>query len=311
MLKVLVTGGLGFIGSHLVDQYIHNGYDVVILDNLSTGTLSNLNPDARFINMSLLDGTLADCLQNEKPDIVNHQAAQVNVRTSVNDPFYDVETNLLGTIRLLQAGGQVGIKKFIFASSGGTVYGETSKIALPETFNTKPVSPYGINKLASEFYVDFFAKHHGFQSIILRYSNVYGLRQNPASESGVVSIFENRIRNGLPPVVYGDGEQIRDYIHVSDVIAANILVSELESPKHEIFNVGTGKGTSLNELLTLFYQVYPDAKPPVYTNAKTGDLDFNVLSINKLTSLGWSPQISLKEGINQLCHEGIRRGDIK
>lgn len=301
-MKVLVTGGLGFIGSHIVDQYINHGYEVVILDNLSTGSLSNLNPDARHFSMSLLDDTLADCLQKEKPDIINHQAAQVNVRTSVANPIYDVETNLIGTIRLLQTASRVGIKKFIFASSGGTVYGQTPKIALPETFNTNPVSPYGINKLASEFYVDFYAKLYGFQSFILRYSNVYGLRQNPLSESGVLSIFKNRIRNGLSPVVFGDGEQIRDYIHVSDVVAANILVSQLESPEHEIFNVGTGKGTSLNELLTLFYQVYPDAKPPVYSNAKAGDLDFNVLSVNKLTSLGWSPQISLKEGINQLCH---------
>ncbi|MCQ6280430.1 NAD-dependent epimerase/dehydratase family protein [Bacillus sp. EB600] len=302
-MKVLVTGGLGFIGSHLVDQYILYGYDVVILDNLSTGSLSNLNPDTSLINMSLLDNTLADCLHKEKPDIISHQAAQVNVRTSVTNPIYDVETNLLGTIRLLQAAGQVGIKKFIFASSGGTVYGQTPEIALPETFNTKPVSPYGINKLASEFYVDFYAKQYGFQSIILRYSNVYGSRQNPASESGVVSIIKNRLQSGLPPVIYGDGEQIRDYIHVSDVTAANILVSQLDSPKHEIFNVGTGKGTSLNELLALFYPFYPDAKPPVYTDAKACDLGFNVLSINKLTSLGWPPQISLKEGIKQLCQE--------
>jgi UDP-glucose 4-epimerase len=302
-LKVLVTGGLGFIGSHLVDQYIHNGYDVVILDNLSTGSLSNLNPKARFISISLLDDKLEDCLHKEKPDILNHHAAQVNVRNSVSNPIYDVETNLLGTIRLLHAAGEAGIKKFIFASSGGTVYGQTPEIALPEAFNTKPVSPYGINKLASEFYVDFYAKQYGFQSIILRYSNVYGSRQNPASESGVVSIFANRLRNGLPPIVYGDGEQIRDYIHVSDVVAANILVSQLESPAHKIFNVGTGKGTSLNELLTLFYRLYRGTKPPVYTKAKEGELSFNVLSINKLTSLGWSPKINLKEGIKQLCQE--------
>ncbi|NHM31123.1 NAD-dependent epimerase/dehydratase family protein [Neobacillus terrae] len=302
-MKVLVTGGLGFIGSHLVDQYIHNGYDVVVLDNLSTGALSNLNPDARLISMSLLDVTLEECLRKEKPDIINHHAAQVNVRNSVSNPIYDVETNLLGTVRLLQAAGKVGIKKFIFASSGGTVYGQTPKIALPETFITKPVSPYGINKLASEFYIDFYAKQYGFQSIILRYSNVYGSRQNPASESGVVSIFENRIRNGLPPIVYGDGKQIRDYIHVSDVVAANILVSQLESLPHEILNVGTGKGTSLNELLALFYRLYRGSKPPVYTNAKAGELSFNVLSINKLTSLGWSPKISLEEGIIQLSQE--------
>ncbi len=261
-MKVLVTGGLGFIGSHLVDQYIDNGYDVVILDNLSTGSLPNLNPDARFISISLLDDTLEDCLHKEKPDIINHHAAQVNVRNSVSNPIYDVETNLLGTIRLLQAAGKVGIKKFIFASSGGTVYGETPEIALPETFNTKPVSPYGINKLASEFYVDFYAKQYGFQSIILRYTNVYGLRQNPASESGVVSIFENRIRNGLSPIVFGDGEQIRDYIHVSDVVAANILVSQLESPAHQIFNVGTGKGTSINELLYIVLSTISWCKTP-------------------------------------------------
>lgn len=301
-LKVLVTGGLGFIGSHLVDRYVDLGHEVLILDNLSTGTLANLNQKARFVPISLLDNKLSEWVLFEKPDIISHHAAQVSVRNSVSDPMHDVEMNLLSTIRLLQAAGLAGVKKFIFSSSGGTVYGETENLEIPETYHGKPISPYGINKLAAEFYIHFYAKQYGFQSVILRYSNVYGLRQNPHSESGVVSIFIDRIQNGLEPVVYGDGEQVRDYIHVNDVVNANMMLSQLDSPLHEIYNVGTGKGTSVNKLLTFFDQLYPDAKPPVYKNAKAGDLYYNVLSINKLISLGWSPRLSLEEGLKQLCH---------
>ncbi|WP_264739391.1 NAD-dependent epimerase/dehydratase family protein [Cytobacillus firmus] len=304
-MKILVTGGLGFIGSHLVDRYVDLGYEVIILDNLSTGTLANLNPNARFVSMSLLDKEVADLVYGEKPDIINHQAAQVNVRNSVANPLYDLETNLQGTVRLLEAAGKAEVKRFIFSSSGGTVYGKTPSRAIPESYKTIPISPYGINKLASEFYIRFYAELYGFQAVILRYSNVYGLRQNPLSESGVISIFINRLQNQLQPIIYGDGEQIRDYIHVSDVVNANIMFSQLDSTLQGTFNVGTGKGTSLNKLLTFFYEFYPYGIDPVYKKAKEGDLFYNVLSIDKLASLGWSPKLSLEEGIKELC-----QGDI-
>ncbi|MBG9447737.1 NAD-dependent epimerase/dehydratase family protein [Cytobacillus firmus] len=306
-MKVLVTGGLGFIGSHLADRYVDLGYEVIIMDNLSSGTLANLNPNARFFSMSLLDKEVSDLLRKEKPDIINHHAAQVNVRNSVADPLFDIDTNLLGTVKLLEAAGQAGVKKFIFSSSGGTVYGATPNLPTSEEYKTNPISPYGINKLASEYYIDFYAKLYGFQSVILRYSNVYGIRQNPLSESGVISIFAHRIKNHLQPVIYGNGEQVRDYIHVSDVVNANIMLSQLDSSLYGTYNVGTGKGTSLNKLLTFFYQIFPDAKSPIYKDAKEGDLLFNVLSINKLASLGWSPKLTLQEGINQLCQI---QGDI-
>ncbi|MDM5225425.1 NAD-dependent epimerase/dehydratase family protein [Cytobacillus sp. NJ13] len=305
-MKVLVTGGLGFIGSHLADRYVDLGYEVIILDNLSTGTLANLNPNARFISMSLLDNEVSELIKKEKPDIINHHAAQVNVRNSVADPFYDIELNLLATVRLLEAAGHAGVKKFIFSSSGGTVYGAAPNKPTSEEHKTNPISPYGINKLAAEYYIDFYAKFYGFQSVILRYSNVYGIRQNPLSESGVISIFAHRIKNQLQPVIYGNGEQVRDYIHVSDVVNANIIFSQLDTSLQGIFNVGTAKGTSLNELITFFYQFFPESIPPLYKDAKDGDLFYNVLSINKLASLGWSPKISLEEGIKQLCqHRGI------
>ncbi|KON88333.1 hypothetical protein AF332_17010 [Sporosarcina globispora] len=306
-MKVLVTGGLGFIGSHLVDRYIDLGCEVIIVDNLSTGSLANLNPNARFVSMSLVEEQVADLINVEKPDIINHHAAQVNVRNSVANPFYDIETNLIATIKLLEAAGKAEVKRFIFSSSGGTVYGKTPSRAIPESYKTNPISPYGINKLASEFYIKFYAELYGFQAVILRYSNVYGLRQNPQSESGVISIFINRIKNNMHPVIFGDGKQIRDYIHVSDVVNANILFSQLNSSLQGTFNVGTGKGTSLNKLLTFFYSHYPDGKVPVYQDAKNGDLFYNVLSINKLTSLGWSPKISLEKGIKELCQT---QGDI-
>lgn len=303
-MKVLVTGGLGFIGSHLVDRYVGLGYEVIILDNLSTGSIDNLNANTRFVSMSLLDKELPDLIYKEKPDIINHHAAQVNVRNSVADPLFDIDTNLLATVKLLEAAGHASVKKFIFSSSGGTVYGKTPSKAISENFQTNPISPYGINKLASEFYVNFYADLYGYQPVILRYSNVYGKRQNPNSESGVISIFTHRLKNKLEPVIYGDGEQVRDYIHVSDVVDVNMMFSRLDSSLYGTYNVGTGKGTSLNELLTYFYKLYPDAHSPVYKDAKDGDLFYNVLSINKLGSLGWSPKLSLEEGIKQLCLNG-------
>lgn len=298
-MKIIVTGGAGFIGSHLVDRYISLGHEVVVLDNLSTGYKKNIHPKAQFIEMDLSDPALETCIMDVRPDVINHHAAQINVRTSVDRPLYDLEINQLNTVRLLEAAKKAEVKKFIFASSGGTVYGETEHFPIPEHYCGIPRSPYGINKLASEHYLLFYAGQSRMDWTILRYANVYGPRQNIYGEAGVIAIFLDRVKRGLPPVIYGDGEQVRDYIHVDDIVSANMLFSNLER-KAGIYNVGTGKGTTLKSLVQAISSVIPGASPPEYGQERPGDLRWNILCVDKLKSVGWKPQVSLVEGIVKL-----------
>ncbi|MEW9672188.1 NAD-dependent epimerase/dehydratase family protein [Ammoniphilus sp. 3BR4] len=302
-MRILVTGGAGFIGSHLVDRYVTLGCEVIAVDNLSTGDRKNVHPKARFIQMDLSDHRLEELILEEKPDLINHHAAQVNVRTSVNEPITDLEINLRDTIRLLDASGKAGIKKFIFASSGGAIYG-ACKAPPTETATANPISPYGINKWAAERYVAFFAQSHGFDWTILRYANVYGPRQVPHSESGVIAIFIDRLLKGVAPTIYGNGEQIRDYIHVHDVVEANMRFSRLNQSVNEVFNVGTGRGTSLNELVSTINQSLSQPIAAVYTHPKFGDLDWSILCIEKIKKWGWAPRIDLEDGLKDLLSMG-------
>ena len=296
-MKVLVTGGAGFIGSHLVDHYVALGYEVTVIDDLSTGNKNWIHPQAKWIQMNLADPDLITCIQQVKPDLINHQAGQVNVRKSVQDPLLDIRMNLIGTLQLLEAAGKVGIKKMIFASSGGAIYGRTTQVPIPETATANPISPYGIHKLTAERYVAFYAERYGFSWTTLRYSNVYGPRQNPHGESGVISIFIDRLLKGEAPIIYGDGQQIRDYIHVTDIIAANMLATQSSSTRNQAYNVGTGIGTSLNQLLQKLSPLFPYAKPARYQSPQAGDLEWNVLAVDKLRALGWNPAIGLQEGL--------------
>lgn len=298
-MKIVVTGGAGFIGSHLVDRYVSLGNEVVVLDNLSTGDKKNVHPNAKFIEMDLSDPSLESCILDVRPDLINHHAAQINVRTSVDRPLYDLDINQRNTVRLLEAARKAQVKKFIFASSGGTVYGETEQLPIPEDYCGIPRSPYGINKLASEYYLSFFSEQSSMSCTILRYANVYGPRQNIYGEAGVIAIFLDRMKRGLPPVIYGDGEQVRDYIHVDDIVSANMLFSNLES-KDGIYNVGTGRGTNLKSLVQVMTSMIPGALPPEYAEERPGDLRWNILCVDKLRSMGWEPQVSLKEGIEKL-----------
>lgn len=302
-MKVLVTGGAGFIGSHLVDCYVDQGYDVIVVDNLSTGQYSNVNHKAKFIQISLSDLALDKLIAREKPDIISHHAAQVNVRKSVLDPMSDLDINLNSTVRLFKCAGQVGVKKVIYASSGGTVYGETPKVPIMESHNGVPVSPYGINKLAAEFYLFFFAKKFGYHATILRYANVYGPRQNPHGECGIISIFIENMLNNANSRIFGDGNQIRDYVHIHDVVSANMLISDLKDEWNQIFNVGSGKGTSINELVTILKNKVAVPFSPIYDSPVVGDLAYNVLSIDKLKSYGWTPTIDLHKGLDDLLRE--------
>lgn len=300
IMKILVTGGSGFIGSHLVDRYINLGHEVIVIDDLSTGSREHINTKAKYIITSLSNPQLNQIIRDIKPDIINHNAAQCNVRFSVDHPSIDIEKNIVNTIRLLNAAGNAQVSKIIFASTGGAVYGDTSQIAITETTQCLPRSPYGINKLAAENYIRMYAQVYGYEWLILRYSNVYGPRQNPRGESGIISIMIDRIRRGKKPVLFGNGEQVRDFIHIEDVIDANMLLHKFDLITNDILNVGTQRGTSINNLVNIMSGILHQTIIPEYVPAKKGDLLWNVLCNEKLTKLGWVPKISLEEGIEEL-----------
>jgi len=242
---VLVTGGAGFIGSHLVDTYLARGFRVSVIDNLSTGDRANLNPNATFYEADIRDAPL----EKIRPDIISHHAAQMDVRRSVADPVFDAEVNIVGSLRLLQKAVEVGVKRFVFASTGGAIYGEPQFAPQTEKHPANPLSPYGCAKLAVEHYMHYFRGVHGLSTVALRYANVYGPRQNSKGEAGVVAIFIDRMRRGQTATINGDGQQTRDYVYVDDVVAANMTVTE--SAEAGPFNVGTGIETSVNQLAAL------------------------------------------------------------
>ena len=222
-MKILVTGGAGFIGSHVVDLYIKKGYEVVIVDDISTGKIEYVNLKAKFYKININDTKLNNIFKKEKPDIVNHHAAQISVVESVKNPIYDATINILGTLNLLENCVRYGVKKFIFASTGGAIYEETEKIPVEQNHPTKPLSPYGVSKLAIENYLYYYKKIHNLDSAILRYANVYGPKQDPCGEAGVVAIFINKMLKGENPIISGDGNQTRDFVYISDTAKANLL----------------------------------------------------------------------------------------
>ena len=245
-MKILVTGCAGFIGSHLVDKLIESGHDVVIIDNLSSGILSNVNTKAKFFNMNIADDNIKELFSEFNFEIIYHLASQIDLNLSVKDPVSDAETNIIGTLNLLQNSVKSGVRKFIFSSSGGAIYGEQTSFPANESHPAKPQSPYGISKLTVEKYLDFYNNIYGLKYFILRYSNVYGPRQNLNGECGVVSIFCRKILSGKQPLINGDGLQTRDFVYVDDVVKANIMVLDYNESK--ILNISSGKETTINEL---------------------------------------------------------------
>lgn len=297
-MKIAVTGGAGFIASHIADAYLSLGHEVVIIDNLSTGKRENIPANARFIEMDVNDPGIPGLFMEEKFDIVNHHAAQMDVRVSVQDPTYDARINILGGINIYESALRSGVKKIIFASSGGTVYGEQEYFPADERHPTKPISPYGIAKLSNEQYLYYYAHVHGLPSVAFRYANIYGPRQNPHGEAGVIAIFAQKLLRGEQPVINGDGLQTRDYVYVGDVVAANILA--LQPQMIGAYNIGTGIETDVNTLFGHLRDLTQSNCEEQHAPAKQGEQLRSVLSHERIfASFGWTPKMDIVEGLSK------------
>ena len=295
-MRVLVTGGAGFIASHVTDAYVARGHEVTVVDNLSSGLRQNVNPKAELIEADLRDPATVDRLRRMKFDLINHHAAQIDVRVSVADPAADAELNIVATLRLFQAMIDEGVKKIIFASSGGAAYGEPQYAPQDEQHPVAPLSPYGCAKLAIDQYLFFFRNVYGIRGVSLRYGNVYGPRQRKDGEAGVVAIFAGAILDGQKARINGTGEQTRDYVMVEDVVRANMAASELDVDG--VFNVGTGVETSVNELYSMLCETLGVDAPAEHGPAKAGEQMRSVLDGTKLRKLGNLPEpLSMREGL--------------
>ena len=298
MSKILVTGGAGFIGSNLVDKLIDSGHDVVVIDNLFSGKKEYLNPQAKFYQIDINDGDkVADVFSKELFNYVYHLAAQIDVRRSVDDPVFDNQINIVGALNILKNCRNYEVKKIMFASSGGAIYGFPEKIPTPETSPTYPVSPYGINKLSFEKYLNYYYRVYNQPYIAFRLANVYGPRQYKGGEAGVVSIFINNIVNDNVSHIYGDGFQTRDYIFVDDVVRA--FMSGLDNDIIGEFNVGTGTEKNLLDIIFAIESSYNSKMKLEYLPAKAGEERFSCLDYSKIKSvLNWEPKIDLNTGID-------------
>ncbi len=298
-MKILVTGGAGFIGSHIVDAYISSGHEVVVLDNLSSGKKSNLNPKATLVQGDIGDAkAVRDLFVQGRFDAVNHHAAQIDVRRSVDDPVYDASVNILGALNLFESCVATGVKKVVFASSGGASYGEQDYFPADEDHPQRPISPYGVAKLTTEKYLFYYHAVYKLDSVCLRYSNVYGPRQNPEGEAGVVAIFASRMLAGGQPLINGDGKQTRDYVFVGDVVRAN--VKALEVARSDVFNVCTGVESDVNDLFRIIRKKTGSPCDEKHAPAKKGEQLRSVLSYGKIQrELGWTPEVSLEEGLGR------------
>lgn len=297
-MKILITGGAGFIGSNIADRFLELGHEVVIVDNLVTGRRENVPAAATFYEMDICDEKIAEVFEQEKPDIVDHHAAQMDVRKSVADPIYDATVNVIGGLNLLQNCVKFGVQKFIFASTGGAIYGEQDYFPADEAHPLRPLSPYGITKLTTEKYLYFYNQTYDLHYTVLRYANVYGPRQNPHGEAGVVAIFSERILNGEQPVINGNGTQTRDYVFVGDVVRANELV--LSNGDNKIYNIGTGIETDVNTLFQTISKYTGKNVAEKHGPAKPGEQQRSVLDSGLIfEDLGWKPTVQLDEGLKK------------
>jgi UDP-glucose 4-epimerase len=301
----LVTGGAGFIGSHVADRLVAEGYAVTVLDNLSSGRLENLPKEARFVEGDITSTEAAALVLASKFDVMCHLAAQIDVRRSVLDPVYDAQRNILGTLNLMEAVKKSGHPtRVVFSSTGGAIYGDFDAPPSAETFAKDPEAPYGIAKLSVEYYLAYYARVHGLDTVALRYGNVYGPRQDPHGEAGVVAIFCNRILASRALTVYGDGAQTRDYVYAGDVAAANFAAATQPLPAPgrldaRAFNIGTSVETSVNTLATTLQKVSGGSAQIEYAPSRAGELLRSALNTDKARAvLNWRPQVSLEQGLD-------------
>ncbi len=295
-MKILVTGGAGFIGSNIVDAYVDGGHEVFVVDDLSSGSLDNLNPKVKFFQMDIRDPEIGMVFDENRFDVMNHLAAQMDVRRSVADPIFDAGVNIVGTLNLLENCIKTEVKKVIFSSTGGAIYGEQDYFPADESHPTRPLSPYGIAKLSVEKYLFYYNAIYGLRYVVLRYANVYGPRQNPHGEAGVVAIFADKLLRGEQPVINGDGKQTRDYTFVGDVVRANVFALAYEKP--DTFNIGTGKETDVNTLFNYLKEATGSSAHEKHGPHKPGEQLRSVIDSSKARRLlGWEPKVDLNEGI--------------
>jgi UDP-glucose 4-epimerase len=297
-MNILVTGGAGFIGSHIVDAYIREGHRVVVLDNLSTGKRERVHPDATFYALDLMDPEVKDIFERENIEVINHHAAQISVTQSVADPAFDAEINIVGSLKLLELAISHPVRKFIFASTGGALYGEQDYFPANEEHPTQPMNPYGIAKLTVERYLNYYQENFNIQPTILRYSNVYGPRQDPHGEAGVVAIFCQQLLKDQQPVIFGDGEQTRDFVSVFDVVSANLKA--LSENCQGTYNVGTGKETSVNTIAANLIKGSGKALSPQHNPPRMGEQRRSSIDYGKFNrDHGWQPTQALDEGLKE------------
>lgn len=292
----LVTGGAGFIGSHIVDALIKRRVRVYVIDDLSTGSKSNVNPNARFIQMSIISPRMPSVLRKIKPDVIFHLAAQADLRCSVQDPPNDARTNVLGTLSLAHIAGKIGVKKFIFTSTGGALYSDEVRPPYSEATPPCPISPYGIAKRSAEMYLEYERKMHGLKTVVLRLSNAYGPRQALRGEAGVISIFARKMPAGEQVVINGDGKNTRDYVYVSDVVDAHMLA--MSKPVTGVYHIGTGRETDVNNLFRKMNKMIGGKMKEVHGSSCQGEVRRSALDSRRARrELGWSPKVKLEDGL--------------
>jgi UDP-glucose 4-epimerase len=308
-MKIMVTGGAGFIGSTVVDLLIDAGHDVVVVDNLATGRLSNLNPKAKFYQVDIRSADMEQIFEAERPEVVDHHAAQMDVRRSVADPIYDADINVLGGLNLLNLSVKYKVRKFIHISSGGAVYGEPVYLPCDEKHPVTPLCPYGATKYMLELYLYMYKQTYGLDYSIIRYPNVYGPRQDPAGEAGVVAIFTGQMLKGKPVTIFGTGEQVRDYVFVGDCARANLLL--LEKGSGCVYNLGYGVGTTVNQVFDGLKKVIGYPLEANYATARAGETFRIYLDASQAKrDLGWEPTVSLDQGLEKTV-EYFRQVELK
>ena len=309
-MKVLVTGGAGFIGSHVVDTYIDHGYEVAVIDDLSTGRRENLNPDAKFYHLDIRSPDVSKVFEDKQFDVVNHHAAQMDVRRSVAEPHYDADVNILGSINLIECSKKFGVNRFIYISSGGAVYGEPEYLPCDESHPVNPICQYGVSKHTVEHYLFLYKVNYDLNYTVLRYPNVYGPRQDPRGEAGVVAIFLGKMLSNKQVTINGDGKQQRDYVFVSGCAWANVLAVTNENGSG-IYNLGSKHGTSVNEIFSALQIVTGNNQKPIFGPAKLGETRHIYLDPTKAQKeLGWYPKTDLLDGLRQTA-EYVRLSEIE